>query len=200
MEKAKAIVITGTPGVGKSTLARLLAEELGAELISLGELVAEEGLHEGEDPETGSLLVDLGALSKRLVELLSHGQRELYVVEGHYAHLVVPREFLLMAFVLRREPGELKRILEARGYSGRKLYENLQAEVLDVCLYEAVQAYGPELVYEVDTTGRELRDVLEEVLRALERGRGRVGIVDWLGALEGEGRLSDFFPPEQHQN
>ena len=81
----------------------------------------------------------------------------------------------------------------ARGYSGRKLYENLQAEILDVCLYEAVEAYGPELVYEVDVSGREPIEVVEEMEEALEGGLSRVGIVDWLGLLEREGELDDFF-------
>lgn len=200
MREGRVIVVTGTPGVGKSTVARLLAQRLGAELIELGDLVRREGLYSGIDPETGSLLVDTGLLADRVAKLVFSEPGKLFVIVGHYAQEVVPSDLLLMAFVLRREPRELKRVLEARGYSGRKLYENLQAEVLDVCLYEAVQAYGLELVYEVDTTGREPRKVLEEVLRALEHKRGRVGIVDWLGALEGEGRLSEFFPPEQHQN
>ena len=189
------MVITGTPGVGKTTLARLLAKALGAELVSLGELVAREGLHEGL--EAGSLIVDLGALSKRVSELLSAGRGKLFVVEGHYAHLVVPREKLLMAIVLRRDPRELRQELLRRGYRGRKLLENLQAEVLDVCLYEAVQAYGPGRVYEIDTTGREAEDVLREAMEAIRARRGRVGIVDWLGTLEGEGSLDEFFPVEE---
>ncbi|RLI08353.1 nucleotide kinase, partial [Candidatus Bathyarchaeota archaeon] len=49
----KAIVITGTPGVGKSTVASPLSEELGARLIELGPLVAPQGLPEGLDDETG---------------------------------------------------------------------------------------------------------------------------------------------------
>jgi len=187
-------VITGTPGVGKSTLARLLAEELGAELVDLGELVEREGLHEGEDPETGSLLVDLDVLSKRVLELISSRPGGLLVVEGHYAHEVVPREAVLLVFVVRRDPRELKGILERRGYSGRKLYENLQAEILDVCLTEAVRRYGEELIYEVDATGRDAGDVASEMISALgSRSGGRVGVVDWLGLLEEEGSLSEFF-------
>ncbi len=197
MGGARAVVITGTPGVGKSTVARLLAQRLGAELLELGELVAKEGLHEGLDPETGSLLVDLDVLAKRVEEILSSRPGGLIIVVGHYAHDVVPREHLAMAFVLRRNPLELREVLVARGYSGRKLLENLQAEVLDVCLVEAVEAYGPELVYEVDVTGREPEDVASEILSALRSGRGgRVGIVDWLGMLERQGLLEEFFPSE----
>ncbi|RLI12719.1 hypothetical protein DRO33_02260 [Candidatus Bathyarchaeota archaeon] len=153
-----------------------------------------EDLHEGRDPETGSLLVDIGRLAERLSEILAAAKPgQLFVVEGHYAHDVVPPDRLLMAFVLRKSPYELKCVLTSRGYKGRKLYENLQAEILDVCLWEAVRAYGAERVYEVDTTGRRPGEVVAELLEALKARRGRVGVVDWLGMLERDGRLEEFF-------
>jgi len=189
---AKAIVITGTPGTGKSTIAWLLAERLGAEVVELGELAVREGFCSGLDEERSTLIVDTDLLAQRLSELLTaRPGGELLVVVGHYAQHVVPREHLVMAFVLRRHPLELRRVLEARGYRGRKLHENLLAEVLDVCLVEAVQAYGPELVYELDTTGRGPEEVVEELLAALRAREGRVGVVDWLGQLEREGILEE---------
>ena len=188
----KAVVITGTPGTGKSTVGRLLASRLGAALVELGELVAKEGLHLGLDEDTGSLIADLDALSGRLAGMMASSRQPLVVV-GHYAQHVVLREAVLRAFVLRKNPYELMEVLRSRGYTGRKLYENLQAEILDVCLWEAVQAYGPDLVYEIDTSGRTPGDVVEEALRALKEGLSRVGIVDWLGMLERDGRLEDFF-------
>ena len=54
------IVITGTPGTGKSTHAQLLAEESPVPLrhINVGELVKEKVLHEGYDDEWQSYTVD----------------------------------------------------------------------------------------------------------------------------------------------
>jgi len=190
------VVITGTPGVGKSTVARLLAGELGARLIELGELAVEKGLHLGLDEETGSLVVDLEALAEEVANILSGGpEGSLFIVVSHYAPDVVPREAVLVAFVLRRSPYELSQVLAERGYGERKILENVQAEVLDVCLVEAVRAYGPELVYEIDTTGRRPEDVVAEMLSAIEeRAGGRVGVVDWRGMMEEDGRLEEFFP------
>ena len=57
---APVIVITGTPGTGKSTHAHLLAEESPIPLkhINVGEWIKEKGLHEGFDAEWQTYTVD----------------------------------------------------------------------------------------------------------------------------------------------
>jgi hypothetical protein len=52
------IVITGTPGVGKTTHAEQLAQATGFQHISVNQIVKDEGFHEGRDEETGSWIVD----------------------------------------------------------------------------------------------------------------------------------------------
>ena len=52
------IVITGTPGVGKTTHAEQLAQATGLKHLSVNAIVKDEGLHEGKDEETGSWIVD----------------------------------------------------------------------------------------------------------------------------------------------
>ena len=52
------IVITGTPGVGKTTHAEQLARATGFKHISVNQIVKDEGFHEGKDEETGSWIVD----------------------------------------------------------------------------------------------------------------------------------------------
>jgi adenylate kinase len=52
------IVITGTPGVGKTTHAEQLAQAAGFTHLSVNQIVKDEGFHEGKDEETGSWIVD----------------------------------------------------------------------------------------------------------------------------------------------
>lgn len=190
---AKLVVITGTPGVGKSTIGRLLAERVGAQYVDLGRLVRDRGLYIGVDEEDGSLIVDLKLLAEE-VSRLADSTDGWVVLEGHYAHQVVPKNAVYLIFVLRKNPHQLREELRSRGYREGKISENLEAEILDVCLWEAVELHGREKVYEVDVSDRNPEEVVEELLNAIKAGAGgRVGIVDWLGMLEREGRLHEYF-------
>lgn len=52
------IILTGTPGVGKTTHAEQLARATGLKHVSVNQIVKDEGFHEGKDEETGSWIVD----------------------------------------------------------------------------------------------------------------------------------------------
>lgn len=144
------------------------------------------------DEERGTLIADLERVSRRFREIILNTDQDI-IVEGHFAPDVVPSEHVTIAFVLRRSPEELKRVLESRGYSEKKIAENLAAEILDVCLYDAISRLGKEKVCEVDVTSRDAEDVVKEILDILCGLRERrIGIVDWLGKLEAEGKLEEY--------
>lgn len=52
------IIITGTPGVGKTTHAELVAERTGLKHISVNDIVKDKECHEGWDEEYQSWIVD----------------------------------------------------------------------------------------------------------------------------------------------
>ena len=52
------IIITGTPGVGKTTHCEILAQNTGLKHLSINDIVKERGCHEGYDAEYKSLIVD----------------------------------------------------------------------------------------------------------------------------------------------
>lgn len=188
----RVIVITGTPGVGKTLISRILSSRINSRLISLGELIREEKLYIGVNKERDTLIADLKRVFKRVEEIISASDSDI-IIEGHLAPHVVPPESVTMAFVLRRSPEELKRILESRSYSERKIAENLAAEILDVCLYDAVNRFGANRVCEIDVTSRDAEDVVQEIIDILDGRRERkVGIVDWLEKLEREGKLEEY--------
>jgi len=188
----RVILITGTPGVGKTTVSRSLASKLDAIYISLAELVKRERLISGVDKARGTLIADTDRVSKRVQEIIKSSECDV-IVDGHYAVDVVATKDVYMVFVLRQDPSELKGVLENREFNERKLWENLAAEILDVCLWDAVSVCGSDKVCEIDVTGKRIEEIVKDIISVLEgKKKCRVGIVDWLGKLEGEGRLREF--------
>ena len=52
------ILITGTPGTGKTTLSEVLAERTGFQHINISQLVKDFELHHGYDEEHDTLLIN----------------------------------------------------------------------------------------------------------------------------------------------
>jgi adenylate kinase len=188
----KAILVTGTPGVGKTTVSHRLASKLDAHYIGITELVKKQKLITGIDENRQTLVADTEKISKQLQQILTKTGGRV-IIEGHYAVDVVSKKDVNTVFVLRRDPRELKSALENRGYEEKKLWENLAAEILDVCLWDALSACGSDKVCEIDVSGKTVEAVVEEMLLVLEKREDcRHGIVDWLGKLENEGQLEEF--------
>jgi adenylate kinase len=189
----RVILITGTPCVGKTSVARLLSSKLRALYVNLTDLALKEKLVQGKDKQRNSIIIDEDRMKKRLKELITKSDKENVVVDGHYAVNVVPTNLVSLVFVLRRDPVELRKLMEQSGFSEKKLHENLASEILDVCLVDALNVVGQRRVCEVNTTGKSVEDVAHETLLLLDNpGNCQVGIVDWLGKLEAEGLLDDY--------
>ena len=188
----KIILVTGTPCVGKTSVSRKLAAKLNALHIDLAELVKREKLYSEIDTERNSLIADLDKVSQKVKKIIQKAGSDV-IIDGHYAVHVVAPEVVNFVFVLRKDPLKLKTLMEERGYSSRKLWENLEAEILDVCLSEAIEVCGKNKVCEIDATDKSINEVVDEILGIIDgKRRCYVGIVDWLGKLEKEGVL-DYF-------
>jgi len=189
----RVILVTGTPCVGKTSVARLLTSKLDALYVNLTELAMRENLVSGKDEERNSIIVDEKRMRQKIRKIVENCDKNDIVIDGHYAVNVVPKRIVTHVFVLRRNPVELRKFMEHCGFSGRKLWENLASEILDVCLVEALNVYGEGRVCELDTSGKSVEEVVSEILDFLGGYKKcRVGVVDWLGMLENEGLLDEF--------
>ncbi|WP_435115411.1 adenylate kinase family protein [Halolamina sp. C58] len=167
------VALTGTPGTGKSTVAEAVGERLDIPVHHLNDLIREEGLHEGEDEERGSLVADLDAIREYLGDWSG-------LLDSHLAHHLDADA----AIVLRCHPDELEGRLAERDEPDAKIAENAESEALDIVLSEAVRTYGEENVYEIDTTDRPVEAVVDDVIAALRGEREpSAGTVDFTGAL-----------------
>jgi adenylate kinase len=174
-----ALVIAGTPGVGKTSVAQRLSQRTGRRYLNLANLIVENQLYAGFDEERKAYVVD----TRRCREYLSQVLTCREVLDTHVVEAVPPSK-VSQVFVLRLNPIQLRERLRARGYPERKIQENVEAEVLGVVLVDAVNHFGEERVCEVDTTGLSVDEVVQVILDALAREEImknlRPGSVDWL--------------------
>lgn len=185
-------VVTGTPGVGKTDISERLGEKLHALHIDLGELVKKEKITDGYDEDRQTLIADTTKLARRVEHIIA-GTLKTVIIDGHYGTDVTPRDQLTKVFVLRCHPRQLRQRMEEKGFSNAKVKENLAAEILDVCLYEAIENAGAEKVCELDTTDKVPDAVVTEIMSILKtKSRCFTGIVDWLGQLEMENSLDQY--------
>jgi len=189
----RVILITGTPCVGKTLVSKLLATRLGARYVNLTELSIKENLVLGMDNERQSLIVDEKGMKRRIGEIVRDCEKNDMIVDGHYAARAIPKRYVTYVFVLRRNPIELRKFMEKKGFSGRKLWENLASEILDVCLVEAIEMLDEDKVCELDASDKSVEEVVDEILRIFDgREKCRVGCVDWLGMLEKKRLLEEY--------
>lgn len=160
------IFLTGTPGTGKTTVSLLLEEQLPSQLIDMNQLVEDEKFYTGLDEERGYKVVDIPKMCRYLNEVIFKEKNinESYmVVEGHLSHLCSGAD---MVIVLRTNPIILEGRLKFKGFKESKIRENLEAEALDICAFEAYQKYK-DRTQEIDTTGKnphELADIIKKVI------------------------------------
>lgn len=163
--------ITGTPGTGKS----LIGTELSRRGHTVVHLTATVGPYViGDDEERDARIIDVDRWADEFVPVDGF-------VEGHIAHLL-PCDKIV---VLRCRPDELKKRLAQRKYREQKIRENTEAEALDVCLIETVEAFEDSQILELDTTGHDAEYCADKI-EGFYRGEipADFGHLDWTEFLE----------------
>jgi adenylate kinase len=188
--KSFRLVITGNPGAGKHTSARLVASKLGAQILDINKIALENDAILSRTSHGAD--VDIKKLSKLLAAALKKKDSS-FVIVGHLAPYVLKGAGIDMVAVLRRSPNKLESTLAERKYTREKINENVSAEILGVLLYDAIKAFGKRKVGEFDTTNRAPEETADQIIAALsKKSPKKVGVVDWLAILSEE-EVQRFF-------
>eukprot|EP01100_Stratorugosa_tubuloviscum_P008553 TRINITY_DN3566_c0_g1_i1.p1 TRINITY_DN3566_c0_g1~~TRINITY_DN3566_c0_g1_i1.p1 ORF type:complete len:177 (-),score=78.06 TRINITY_DN3566_c0_g1_i1:133-663(-) len=154
IRKTPNILITGTPGTGKTTTAEMIASATGLNHLEVGALVREKKLHSGLDKVFDSFILDEDKLCDEMEELLKDGNN---VVDFHSSDFFPERWFDLVV-VLRADTSVLYDRLEKKGFAPVKIQENIQCEIMQICLEEAASSYKNEIIIELQSNNLDQLD------------------------------------------
>lgn len=148
------IIITGTPGTGKTTLAKSLAKKIGFDYVDLNEFARSNNFVVGYDELRDCDIIDEENLSEKIIHLPKDS-----IIDSHMSHFI-DSSLIDKCIVTKCNLAELKKRLEARGYSSEKVRENLDSEIFDTCRIEAEEeGYNPIIVWTDQDIDKQLADI-----------------------------------------
>ncbi|HRZ19130.1 MAG TPA: AAA family ATPase [Methanofastidiosum sp.] len=148
------ILISGVPGVGKTLISKKVAETLNLTYINIGDFAKENFEFPVEEDE---IIIDEEAVENKLLGL------DNVIIDSHIPFKADK------AIILRCNPKILLERLNLRGYSKRKIQDNLMSEILDYEIYAAKEIFSDEDIYEV--LSEDVNETMIEVMNVIN-GQG----------------------------
>ena len=149
----KTIIVTGTPGTGKTILSKNLAKGLNFYYLDVYGFISKNKLAEGYDKKRKTKIIDIKKLSGKLLNKIknTHKIRKYHgiMIDSHLSHYL-PAKYADFCIVTKCSIKELNKRLKRKKFHKYKIQENLQAEIFDVCLNEAKER--KHKIIAVDTT------------------------------------------------
>ncbi|MHA1377637.1 MAG: adenylate kinase family protein [Candidatus Helarchaeota archaeon] len=189
----KIVILSGTPGTGKTTVANRLKDSIPAKIIDINYEVIENKIF-SVDPDRNTKIADFKTLKAHLVKKIKQIESVFVIVEGHYAD-IIPNKLVYKAIILRTHPEILKKRLGQRNFEKDKVSENLQAEILGDCTYHAINAYDTDKIFEVDNSRLTIEQCTNRILEIITKDKKDLKSkkIDWLHVLEKDEKLSKYF-------
>ncbi|MSR86346.1 AAA family ATPase [Candidatus Woesearchaeota archaeon] len=149
------IIVTGTPGTGKTSLAKAIAKKLKMTYLDVNTVIQDYKLREKYERKRQTYVVDEKKLSKILIKLIKV-HKDL-IIDSHLSHFI-PKKHVDICIITKTDLKVLKKRLEKRKYNKAKVKENLDAEIFEICHTEA-QDQGHNIIL-VDTTKNSINKCL----------------------------------------
>ncbi|KAL3793711.1 hypothetical protein ACHAW5_008058 [Stephanodiscus triporus] len=167
------ILVTGTPGVGKTATASLIAETMGLKHINVGEVISQHKCYDGYDDALDTHILDEDKLLDLMEGIFEECADEgTGIVADYHSCELFPERWFDLILVLRAKTDVLFDRLTERGYVEKKRSDNLEAEIMQVVLDEALESYDVEIVHEVPS------NTMEDMESNVERCR--LWIEQWI--------------------
>lgn len=172
------VALTGTPGTGKTSVSNILKQN-GLEVIDLNKISQEQGFIVKRDKKRNSNIVDIDKLNRFIRD--KYSSIDLIFIEGHLSHLLKCVDKII---VLRCHPEKLRKNLGSRNWNINKIKENVEAEILDIILCEAVDLHSADNIFEIDVTDESIEDIFLIILDIVKKRfknmkKYKIGNIDW---------------------
>ena len=179
----KNILICGTPGTGKSTVAKLVLEKANAnaaakndterqqkyEYINFGDIAKAEKFYDSFDEKLNSYVIDEDKILDHLEPLISKGG----MILDYHSSEFFPERFFSHVIVLTcgREDTKIlyERLEKREGYTKEKIRQNVECEIFGECVEEAKEAYTGDGVVHVrsNETEEEMEETVAFIVKEL---------------------------------
>lgn len=169
------IAITGTPGVGKTTIAELFSEG-DFTILSVKDLAKQYGCEGDFDESTQSMDIDI----HRLAEQFESNLLDDAIVDGHLSHFLEVDGIV----ILRCNPSVLQERLAKRDYSESKIKANVEWEMISGTWSEIIEFELEQPILELDTTNSSPTEIYEQIIKWVSEGYSQDSMtarIDWLG-------------------
>jgi len=154
----KVIIVSGTPGTGKTTLSKKLSIKLNLHYLDVNKIIRKYNIFEGYDKKRKTKIIDVKKLNKVLINEIKNYNIRIksikipkngIIIDSHMSHNL-PSKYVDLCVVTKCNLKVLEKRLKKKKYSKEKIRENLDAEIFDICLNEAKENKHKIMI--VDTT------------------------------------------------
>ncbi|UCG89717.1 MAG: adenylate kinase family protein [Candidatus Heimdallarchaeota archaeon] len=138
------LYITGVTGTGKTSVAKKLTKLLSLEYLDLNTLVLEKGFYLGYDINRDSVIIDDDLITPYLETMITK-KRRICLVGG-----IIPLKNVFdLIIVLRCHVDVLRQRLISRNYPEDKIEANIEAEIMNIVYYEAIEFFSDQNIIEI---------------------------------------------------
>ena len=155
----KLLAVTGTPGTGKSTIAKKLSLLLDYAYLDGNLLVKSAKIAKSYDKKRKTAIVDSSLFTHEVLKVRDIHSKKGFkglIVDSHLAHFL-PSKAVSACIVLTCDLKMLEKRMAKKGFSKSKIRENLDAEIFDTILVEATKK--KHKIFKFDTTKITEKDI-----------------------------------------
>ena len=176
----KVIIVSGTPGTGKTILSKKLSIKLNLHYLDVNKIIRKYNIFEGYDKKRKTKIIDVKKLNKALInetnnyknsikkltiqknsminsnkkikynKIKSFKNKKNGIIIDSHMSHHFPSKYVDLCIVTKCNLKVLEKRLKRKKYSKEKIRENMDVEIFDICLNEAKENKHKIMI--VDTT------------------------------------------------